>query len=636
MPESNKTLIFVAIAVVLCAAAYFLQPAPINDSPDQIVGKDLFEKFTDPLEIKTLEIQKINPKNGELDKFKVAELNGRWVIPSHDNYPSDAQNQMEQVANSLIGLQVLSVVAENAEKGVNASGTGTKTESLNSVFSTFGVVDPTASDATSSSGVGVKISCWGENDKELASLIIGKEVETNPELRYVRIPEQPHIYVVKISPSKLSTNFEDWIQRNLLDIQTMDVSKIEIKDYALDIDFTNGDISRQHRGEFQLDYNSSEPAGKRWNLGSMKMERGGNLMDVPLSENEEISDKALTEMVDALDDLKIVNVFRKQGFLASPLRESKPLNMEMIEKEPKIFESLAMRGFYFLSEQTNDDSKQENVNIYSSNGEVYIMMKNGVKYILRFGRLAGLPGESQKNEQDGTTQVSVNRYLFILTEFDESIIAKPELLPLPEVPAEGAEGVDEAAIADAKAKLEEVEKLNARLIDRYQEETEAGKQVSEALNKRFADWFYVVADDVFKKVRPGYDTIIAPKTDNTSSTIDLTPEYHEFPDLNEFPEIKELNAPTLPGQEGMFPAIPVSDEPEPKTEPEQKPESELKNEPEQKSEPAPETELHAEPNPTSESVNVEPAAENAQEHEASSEAEENNEQPAEQAVEENE
>ena len=580
MKESSKTSIFLAVAFFLAIIAYWFQPAAINDSPDAMVGKVLFEKLAeDPLAIKSLEITKVDPVSGDLSKFQVAEVNGRWTIPSHEAYPSDAKDQMAQVAAALTGLEVLSVAsADGPEKtDANPETVGADIQRM------YGVADPTSNTAGTGSGAGIKITCLGPDEKELANLIIGNEVEGSPGLRYIRIPNQHPVYTARISTDKMSTRFEDWIEKNLLNISSFDIQKVSIEDYSIDVVDDEGE--RKYRASLELKYDDRAAAGKRWTLESLALNQGNRTVpNVPLGGNEEIAEDKLAEMITSLDDLKIVDVRRKPEFLATPLRESRKLDLKLLEEDGKIFSALQQRGFYFAMAEPADGGEPV-VGLYSSSGEVIVAMKNGVRYFLRFGRLAGMgadvPLESTNPDDPDSGAIAMNRFLFVMTDFDENLVAKPTLEELPEIPTEGEESV----IEEAKKKREDIEKSNARLMDQYNGQLESGKKASAELNKRFSDWYYIISEDVFKKVRLGYDNIIQPKS-SESDDPDSSMNYGDFDLGSEFPEINEHKGETLPGQEGAFPAIVPANEPENQPEPMNEPESE--NEPESINEPEPE------------------------------------------------
>ena len=59
------------------------------------------------------------------------------------------------------------------------------------------------------------------NDKKepLVDLIVGKAVKDAEGQRYVREAGRDAVYVIEIDRSKLSTNFEDWIEKDLAEAQ---------------------------------------------------------------------------------------------------------------------------------------------------------------------------------------------------------------------------------------------------------------------------------------------------------------------------------------------------------------------------------------------------------------------------------
>jgi hypothetical protein len=51
-----------------------------------------------------------------------------------------------------------------------------------------------------------------------------------------------------------------------------------------------------------------------------------------------------------------------------------------------------------------------------------------------------------------------------------------------------------------KAERERIEKENKRKLDEYNDKVAAGKKHKDQLNARFADWYYVISDDVYRKI----------------------------------------------------------------------------------------------------------------------------------------
>ena len=62
---------------------------------------------------------------------------------------------------------------------------------------------------------------------------------------------------------KVSTKFEDWIERNLLGMNTMDLKQVDIQDYAIVPPSGLHDYPK-HEGEYLLDYDFNGDAA--WKL----------------------------------------------------------------------------------------------------------------------------------------------------------------------------------------------------------------------------------------------------------------------------------------------------------------------------------------------------------------------------------
>jgi len=531
MNETAKTLIFVILAAALIAGAFFSQPTAPDFNVEEMVGKSLFPQFTDPLGIKSLEIVKLDAAS-EQNNFRIVEVNGIWSIPSHDNYPADAKDQMGKVAEALTDLKVLEVIPPE-ESGNDAVAFQTQ----------YGVVDPASEQSSLGEGVGTKITLGGANNETLVNLIIGKEAarrhsqdtmdESGSNLRYVRIADQAPVYVINIDSSQFSTSFDQWIEKNLLDISTFDIREIFVDEYSFSVEFalTNRGLQETPKasfiGDITLSYDGSAIGANKWSLVRWMAFEGQNLeyKEKQLEPEKELDTETLDSMISALNDLRIVNVLKKPAELASALREGTPF--ENIRTDS----SMQATGFYLVElPDLKRDTKKTKVQLLSNEGDIQLRLKNGIVYNLRFGDLTGTESEiAAENSLDAESVMGVNRYLFITADFDPAIIPLPELKPVPEIPTEGE--ADE--LEKLKQAKEMVEKGNQREQERYDSEIESGKKRAAELSDRFADWYYVISEDVYKKIHLMEANVFRKKTS----------EDEPAPNIMDIPDLPELELP---------------------------------------------------------------------------------------------
>lgn len=499
MNENAKTLTFLGVAVVAVAVAVFARPSLPIATVEDMQNKPLYPAFDDPLSVTSLEIVEFDDDRGEVHPLKVAQVsvNGknRWSIPSHEDYPADAKDQVASAASGLMGLKVIEVVSDNQ---------GDQRE--------YGVVDPNPKTLKmGDTGVGKRVTMKDKSGKEVLALIVGKEVPGRPGLRYARKVGQSAIYIVDAKTDRLSTKFEDWIERNLLGINSFDIKRIWIRDHAVD----QLNMALIQRGEMVVGY---DDAGQvKWKLVddrkyvAKKDSPGeGEWVSSKMPADQQLNEAKLDELKTALDDLKIVDVARKPAGLSADLKAARD-----ITANEDAIRALQRMGFFVA------EVKKDQVELFSNDGEIRIAMKNGVEYVLRFGEIAGA-GSSRKDDKakdkDGepgkeSKGAGVNRYLFVMADYNPDILPKPKLEPLPEAKAD--EKKDDAKKADDKkaldAEREKVEKENKRKQDEYdQKVAEAKKRVAE-LNDRFADWYYVISDDVYRKIHLGHDDVFKKK-----------------------------------------------------------------------------------------------------------------------------
>jgi hypothetical protein len=442
MSEMAKTCLFAGVAVVALVAAVLSRPIPPPTNADGLVSMKTRNPVDDPLSAQELEINRWDSTLGDKLDFKVARVDGVWKIPSHGEYPADAERQMGDAATAATNLKPLGVAStKNADHEL------------------YGVIDPQSAEP-GAKGVGTRLVMKNGKGETLVNTIIGKEVKGASGQRYVRQIGKDPVYIVKIDPSKLSTKFEDWIEKDLLKLNTLDIAKVVINDYAIrQADSPEGKVGVVDRkGEIILGWDDQKNTWSvdkllKWNTEAQAME------PYEMPAGEELNTAKLNDMKGALDDLKIIDVQRKPAGLTADLKVAQDF-----VKNQKAILSLMQRGFYPVRGQG------ETIDFLSSEGDFIVEQKDGVEYVLRFGniKLGGSDGDNaeEKEAKEGETkpeQKGENRFLFVAARFNPEMIekpVKPAILedepsaeePAAETPAEKSEGEKtEAAPAEGEA-----------------------------------------------------------------------------------------------------------------------------------------------------------------------------------------
>ncbi len=459
MSESLKTLLYLLCAAGVLLLAWVARPDVPGRGIVDDKGEAFFPAFDDPLTAAALEIIEFDEETGTPQPFKVARHDGVWSIPSHENYPADAENQFAEATAAMIGLL----------KGSNVSDRPADHE-------LYGVVDP-GSAGPGATGVGKRITLTDAGGGTLADLIIGKDVKDSPGQRYVRVPGVDRVYLCGIDAGKFSTAFEDWIERDLLQLSSNEVTAVVINDYSID------EINRRLiQGEtLELAYDATT---RQWSLPD-------------LAEDETLVANRLSELSRSLDDLEIVDVHRKPAGLSSELRTEDALQLDN-----EAVRSLQSRGYFIVQGR-----------LLSNEGETIVRTDDGVQYTLRFGEIAMTRGGGEDETTEGTDETSgdTGRYLFVTAEFNPDLIPAPDIVELPDLADLGitdddipaGEGDDTQPSLDEAMQQarEKVEQDNARKQQEHQQKIDDGRQRARELNARFADWYYVISDPVYGKIR---------------------------------------------------------------------------------------------------------------------------------------
>ena len=514
MKENKKTITFLGAAIIAVCIATFTSPTKRDPSAKaNLMGQALFESF-DARAVTGIEIVEVDEEDIQTKSIEVTQTEKGWFIrrPGKADYPANADNQLEDVSSMLFDLRIIDQAGEGA--GEHAK---------------FGALNPSKADATES-GIGRLIHLKNSSGSNLASLIIGEEVDGLPNTYYVRKPEQNAVYRVEVSNARdVSSKFVDWVEQDFLDLDKRKIKQVTLDNY--DVNLAQGKINRTNN-PFVLNI-----ADSKWSFP------GGNLKD-----NEELDKEILDALKDALDDLEIIDVERKPEILVNNLKQGKEFFSNLRDANNQaVVQSLQQKGFYTIA--AKDASGQTVPKVVSNKGEVLVGMESGVEYVLRFGDIYRGSEEDENSSGD-------SRYIYAFARVNESLLTPPNLAPLPSALPQGAKGpegekgpiakpgsppdftpptappkvtpppppaqpkaannkavkvekktaTDQAAEkakkdAEKEAEIAQVQASNARMQAEYDGKINKARQRAKEINENLAGWYYVISNDVYEKIR---------------------------------------------------------------------------------------------------------------------------------------
>lgn len=461
MSDGSKTAVFVSVAAVLAGLASwtYFGGMPSNSDQFKLVGKPFYEEFTSSTKATSLQVVAMT-EDGELQQFEVKKEEGLWTIPSHFGYPADAVERLARTATSLIGVEREALAGR-----------------LKSEHDRLGVRDPESEDLEFPETAGQRITLKDENDEVLVDLIIGNEVEdASPipnesqdvetirdepqKLYYVRRFDEDQTYKVALDID-LSTKFSDWIEPDLLQVESSRLTNIIVDNYQLEETQTpNGIALLKKQGE-KLSLSKQQPDG--WTLDSID------------DKNEKLNTARVNEVVGVLEQLKITGVRPKFTYLGHLL-----LTPDLkLNDRPEFQEDQQAAGMAVRKMQADLQDKGFNLaggqdgalQLVSRNGDIQIGTDEGVLYTLNFGRsiegsteeieiggasddsdaaasqvedggLETTDGDAETEENDD--EDARNRFLMIRVSFDENLVANRPDLPIKPIEPPKPEGYQPA------------------------------------------------------------------------------------------------------------------------------------------------------------------------------------------------
>lgn len=587
MNEGVKTMVYCALGLAVLLGAIFFKPAAYSPKRQDGIGEEFFPDWEDVTHATALDILSFDEERAYLKPFRVAKTRGIWTIPSKNNYPADADRQFVEAIASLIGLKRLNFVSDVPDD-----------------HELYGVVDPeSATLQVGAKGVGIRVVVEGDDNNKIFQLIVGKAKEGDNTTHYVRVPGEDTVWEAVVGSDRLSTRFEDWIEKDLLKLNAFDIKELMFDDYS--VDAAKGAYSPKSKTRASYDVSAA-----KWTLAELSEFDFGErkYVEVKLEEGKELNSTKLNEIKNALDQLQIVDVARKPTGLSADLKADKDFADDIQNKL-----SLQSKGFYAV----NIGSGRE-FSLLSNEGEVVVGMNDGVEYLLRFGSIASGTETSKEEDKSGPANKdefdqSSNRYLMLTSRFNQDLIAPPILESVPEENADpdadakpdgkadgeesspeksgeeksgqeksGDEKSDEGeqdsksteeSSPDAKSDEEnskddkskedkskagkddekkqdekeqdedpaiaKIRKENLRRQTEYDDKVAKGKQHVETLNKRFADWYYVISEATYNKIHVKQSELFAKKQAAAGGVMEEEEEESVHTPLHEFQELIE-------------------------------------------------------------------------------------------------
>ncbi len=429
MNPTSRTLTFAAVAGIsaLMATAAWYASKPSSVAGFGEVGQEFFADFTDPAKASSLTVVDYDGDEQETQTFAVKQNDdGLWVIPSHHNYPAEAEDRLAKTATSLLGLKKTAVKSRSKDD-----------------WNLYGVVDPSEKGAATTEERGTRLTLSDGSDNALVDLIKGHQVEGRDGSYYVREPAKDTTYIAQLDVD-LSAKFSDWIEPDLLKINQSDIVRVVVDNYSIDED--RGTIDKKELLQFTK--KDLETSGD-WQLEGLD------------EETEELDKSPINTIATNLDQLKIVGVRLKPEGLDDNLRVN-PAIKQLLQEQ--LAARMQAQG-YFMAPGSE--------RLYSNEGELIAGINNGVEYTLYFGEIArgtgkeievGLGDEAKADaskedgteesedkddegaNEDETSEDGPRRYLLIKADFNESLLGEKPVAPVkPTKPAI----LNEAAKEDA-------------------------------------------------------------------------------------------------------------------------------------------------------------------------------------------
>lgn len=534
MNENIKSIAFIGVGILFALLALFTTPEKIDPtSKGSRMGQALFESF-DTRAAVGIEIVEIDEENIEAKSIEIAQNDKGWWIrrPQKPDYPANADNQVKDVSTILLDIQIIDIASEGA--GEHAK---------------FGVLDPSKAEP-SESGIGKSIALKNNSGSNLAQLIIGNEAADFPNARYVRKPQENTVYISEVqNASDVSTKFVNWVKKDFLDLDKWNIKQVTLDNY--EVNLAQGQLNRKDN-PFVLDYDNSEwklngsPLSETEELDKEKLDALKDAFDdleiIDVESKPEILVNNLKQGNEFFNNLKdqknqaVVQSLQQKGFytvaVQNPQGEQVP---KVVSNKGEILVGMKDGVEYVLRFGDIYRGSEEDENATGDSRYIYALARVNPNLLdpidlqpvpsplnklapsinpdQNSSNIKGAEGDTGEEGKQGNVP-DINPPgpppNFVPASAPPTTSPPPPPAAIQEKPSTDAvvdpkQGSENSEFTKKKAERDaEIAGINASNANKQREFNEkvakAQKRVNE-LNQELAGWYYVISNDVYKKIR---------------------------------------------------------------------------------------------------------------------------------------
>lgn len=439
-----KTALMGLLALVAAgvAAAYFPWPETVIEN--EMVDKPLFEEY-DVSKVRSISIVRYDANRNGLERIQLERSGEKWIIPANNRFIATNAAQIGLSVNCLKNCIVLENRSSDLKNHVE-----------------YGVIDPMEYESTPNrSSLGTKIVLQDRNNKELASLIVGSTLKNQSDAQqrknFVRIPGEPNVYVVEIDRRALATTFPAWVNPNLMQLSKENpINSIEFKNYRID----PAQIGKGNKKSwlYRASINLKDQVFKL-----TAPDKNGEMVEI--QPRQEDTQKLGAAMSQQMGQILFSNVKRKPVATAAKLKRISTEDDTSNDLDPLAQFGFAKVGF------------EDGFQFDATGGEVILRTGDGVNVSLLIGTLATSSAGSDK---------TLNQNVMLYATVNESIFAVP----------------GKATASSDPSESEKQNKIFLRKVQARRELIKSARQRADDLNQGYANWCYVVSENVIEALLP--------------------------------------------------------------------------------------------------------------------------------------